>query len=502
MSVRRIVGIDLPFLATDRLRCLPNAPPSDKPLVTIAGRTRQTLASVDAAGLAAGLRPGMAAAKARVLVADLAVANVDEVGEMIALEKLAQACFRYAPLVAIDGPCGLVIDVTGATHLAGGEAALVDDLRRRLTGAGFAARIALADTATAARALARFAVEGIVAPGQTRALVTPLPLRALDLDPVSHAKLHALGLTTVEHLVRISRGPLAKRHGRGVLLALDRLLGDASQPMTWLQPKTQASVLRRFVEPVLDLDVLERCVSEACTELCRVLETRAEGARRVDLVVARVDGASQALRIGLSAPSRAPDHLVHLLAQRFDQLHADHGAEGLRLTASLTGRLDASQTAPLPTSGHDAPNRLHLPSFVDRVAARPGVRRIYRSSPHESRVPERSVRRSSPLGPPPDGWPRALGPRPPRLLRPPQLVQAIAQVPDHPPIFFVWRNTRHRVAQADGPERVRGEWWRTDAERERLRDYYTIEDELGRRYWLYRDAAPANGGRWFLHGLW
>ena len=112
----------------------------------------------------------MAAAKARVLVADIAVAEVDEAADAIALERLARACFRYAPLVAIDGPRGLVIDVTGAAHLVGGEAALVDDLRRRLTGAGYTAHIALADTVAAARALARFAVEGIVAPSQTRAM--------------------------------------------------------------------------------------------------------------------------------------------------------------------------------------------------------------------------------------------------------------------------------------------------------------------------------------------
>ena len=273
--------------------------------------------------------------------------------------------------------------------------------------------------------------------------------------------------------------------------------------MTWLQPKTQTSVVRQFIEPVLDLDVLERCVSEACTELCRVLEARAEGARRVDLVVARVDGASQALRVGLSAPSRAPDHLVHLLAQRFDQLHADHGAEGVRSDGE---RRLAGWTPPRPHPFRRATTTprsacTYRPSSIawlhgPACGASTDCARMRAACPSAACDARTRWHRLRTLGR------NALGPRPPRLLRPPQLVQAIAQVPDHPPIFFVWRNTRHRVAQADGPERVRGEWWRTDAERECLRDYYTIEDETGRRFWLFRDAAPEDGGRWFLHGLW
>ena len=58
------------------------------------------------------------------------------------------------------------------------------------------------------------------------------------------------------------------------------------------------------------------------------------------------------------------------------------------------------------------------------------------------------------------------------------------------------------VARTQGPERIAGEWWRDGAGR--TRDYYLVEDEAGRRFWLYREglygretAAP----RWFVHGL-
>jgi protein ImuB len=87
------------------------------------------------------------------------------------------------------------------------------------------------------------------------------------------------------------------------------------------------------------------------------------------------------------------------------------------------------------------------------------------------------------------------------LLSPPELVTAVAQIPDSPPIFFVWRKVRHRVVKADGPERILGEWWVSDKDLNVQRDYYRVECADGERFWLFRDAPSDAGGRWWLHGL-
>ncbi|MGH6886954.1 MAG: DNA polymerase Y family protein, partial [Geminicoccales bacterium] len=110
--------------------------------------------------------------------------------------------------------------------------------------------------------------------------------------------------------------------------------------------------------------------------------------------------------------------------------------------------------------------------------------------------------------------------RPSRLLPRPEPVEALALLPDHPPASFRWRHLAHRVVAGEGPERIVGEWWRagpadkSPADKARdpeasddetaaaelpplaARDYFRVEDEEGRRYWLFRSA-----GRWFLHGL-
>jgi protein ImuB len=96
-------------------------------------------------------------------------------------------------------------------------------------------------------------------------------------------------------------------------------------------------------------------------------------------------------------------------------------------------------------------------------------------------------------------------PRPIRLFDPPEPVEAFWLLPDDPPFRFMWRRRRHRVMRADGPERIADEWWRPEAagEVDAIRDYYRVEDEEGRRFWLFR--AGLHGGdrkpRWFVHGV-
>ena len=96
-------------------------------------------------------------------------------------------------------------------------------------------------------------------------------------------------------------------------------------------------------------------------------------------------------------------------------------------------------------------------------------------------------------------------PRPVRLFRPPEPVEASWLVPDNPPVQFTWRRRLHRVARADGPERIAEEWWTEEASAaaDAVRDYYRVEDSEGRRFWLFRAGLAQSDPppRWFVHGL-
>ena len=102
----------------------------------------------------------------------------------------------------------------------------------------------------------------------------------------------------------------------------------------------------------------------------------------------------------------------------------------------------------------------------------------------------------------------AKPPRPVRLFQPPEPIEAQWVLPDDPPFRFTWRRRSHRVLHADGPERVAEEWWTSDNAADprdsgdRIRDYYRVEDEEGRRFWLYRVGLPGDPPpRWFVHGI-
>jgi protein ImuB len=97
--------------------------------------------------------------------------------------------------------------------------------------------------------------------------------------------------------------------------------------------------------------------------------------------------------------------------------------------------------------------------------------------------------------------------RPLRLLARPEPIEAVAPLPDEPPVLFRWRQVLHKVARVRGPERLAPEWWRApEADPDALtRDYFAVEDLDGGRFWLFREglyrAGPATLPRWYLHGL-
>ncbi|WP_461657409.1 DUF6504 family protein [Methylorubrum aminovorans] len=497
--MRRVVSLYLPAWPTDRLRRSgSHAAPPDEPLVTVAqDGARRVLAGLDAAARRLGLSPGMSAAQAQAMIPGLHLVPAAPEADAAALERLGLWCQRYAPIVALDPPDGLLIDVTGAAHLFGGEAPLLADLSARLERTGITARLALADTPGCAWGLARFGAGGIVPPGGAAQALAPLPVAALRLGAEAVRALQEVGLTRIGGLTDKPRAALRLRFGAEILFRLDRALGHEPEPLTALAAPETPLVVLRFAEPVGARESLERVVADLCARLVPELERRGLGARRLDLVFARVDRLDQAVRVGTARPSRDAAHLARLLTERLPLVDPGFGIEEAWLGASRVEPLAESQASHL-AAGPQAPD---LAALVDTLLVRLGAARVYRLAPVESDLPERAVRRvpalAAPLG---AVWPADL-PRPARLLAPPEPVSAVAEIPDAPPLFFVWRNTRHRIARADGPERILGEWWVAEAEADLTRDYYRVETEAGERFWLFRDGPMEAQGRWWLHGL-
>lgn len=198
----------------------------------------------------------------------------------------------------------------------------------------------------------------------------------------------------------------------------------------------------------------------------------------------------------MARPTRGAAHLTKLLVTQIEKIDPGFGIDAISVAAPLVAPLRPEAVGTLV---HREPDTRSLASLVDTISNRLGAERLFRMAPVESDVPERSWRAIPPLAPPTNvTWPADL-PRPMRMLAP-ELVDTMALMPDEPPAFFIWRRDRYRTARVDGPERIHGEWWRSDREVEAVRDYFRIEDEGGRRFWLFRSGI-SNESRWFLHGL-
>ena len=477
-------------------------------LVTAAhdGR-RRVIAAVDAAASEAGLRPGMPLAQARALIPDLTVMDARPDDDQAALHRLAGWCLRYAPLTAAAPPDGVWIDVTGTTHLHGGETRLLRDLLSRLLARGFAARAAVADTPGAAHALARFGAReiAVVPAGGQEAALGKLPLAALRLPVETLDGLRLMGIEQIGALAAMPRAPLVRRFGALLATRLDQALGRVPEPIEPAFPPALIQARLTFLEPLLTREAFATVIARLVPDVCAILERSGQGARRLDLVFERVDGTAQGIRIGTARPAREARHLIRLLEERLDRIDPGLGVEAMRLTVPVADTL-----APVQTRIERETHETDIAPLVDRLANRLGTDRVYRIAPVASAVPERSVRAIPAMETIPSmetiqgTWPAGL-PRPVRLLDPPQPVEALALLPDRPPLAFTWRRVRHRIRRADGPERIAGEWWKRNGEMRSVRDYFRVEDEAGQRFWLFRRGdgeSPVSGDmRWFLHGF-
>jgi protein ImuB len=518
-------------LPTDRLARLSPELAGRPFAVTATVKSARRIAALNDEAAKLGLRAGMALADARAMYPSLAAIDANEAEDARWFEAIADWCDRYTPLVGLDPPDGLFLDITGCAHLFGGETAVCRDVVRRLATQGFHVRLAVAHTVGCAWAMARYGTPHSVhsresgnpesgsplSRGRTelKEALIPLPLAALRIDPDLAAPLAQAGLRTIGQVLDLPRAPLAARFGESFVRRIDQAFGIEDEPITPRLPVPCFLAERRFAEPIgREEDVLGTLLHLA-RELSRAMERHGKGARRLQIALFRTDGKVARIEIGTAAPLREPERIRKLFIDRLavlgDEADPGFGFDMIRLSALTVERLDPAQAG--LSEGDPAREIAHL---IDRLMARFGPERVQRLIPQDTHIPEfASVPVPAQTAPKTASAPHdfaqthfeqdSLIPvRPLRLLERPEPIEAIAQVPDGPPVRFTWRHVRHDVAHAEGPESIGIQWWRTDQGHPITRDYFRVENRQGARFWLYREGIyqdPEHPPNWFLHGI-
>jgi protein ImuB len=558
--MKRVLSIWLPHLAIERWAKGSGYPPDACPernrrgpvVLTVEGTHGPIIHAVTAAAAERGARPGARLTDARALDPSLIAIPADPVGDSALVQRLARWAERWAPLVEVDGSDGLRLDISGVAHLFGGEQGLAEDVQARLAHLGLTVRVAIAPTAAAAWALARYqplsppreregpaakrwegegAARFVHAPSpRSAAAESPSPaggegllaqlaslqVSALRLEPDAVRTLERLGLKTIGALMDMPRLALARRFqgAEDVVDALDRLIGRKPEPLTAAPTEAPPRALLKLEEPATHPEAAAQALQRLIPKLVRELQERHLGARRLTLSGFRVDGSVAEASVATTIASRDPTHLARLLADKAAMLDPEFGFDAFALQADWIEELNAAQESFV----EEPSGEREIARLVDRLTVKLGRYAVRRPQAHESHLPERAsgwtsavsslrAKRSNPEKAKldcraPAGL--AMTARPQRLLDRPEAIDVIYATPEGMPRRFVWRRAVHDIVRAEGPERIAPEWWREPSSA-RLRDYYRVEDAAGRRYWIYREGLIGDGRgglpNWFIHGL-
>jgi protein ImuB len=405
------------------------------------------------------------------------------------LIDLALWCQQYSPLTATDPPDGVVIDITGCAHLFGGEAGLRRHIASRLPGS----RSAIANTAAAAWALARFGEAG-------DENLDPLPLAALRLDPITIRKLRRVGIRRIGELRLLPRAELTAGYGAAPVQLLALAFGEAPEARRFISQPPDWREIEHHAEPIFAPLQLQAALKRLAPKLCARLAAAGQGATQLLARFHRVDSQCPEFLLRFAAPTVDDAHIGRLLIEKLTGIDPGFGIEALSLTAVATEPcppLQRSTEVPAPDYSQ----------AIDTILNRLGPKNFWRVKPFATHIPERQIRRL-PVTAKPVRWPPPPQPRPVQLLARPAAITAIAPVPDDPPVSFSWRGKVHRIRASSGPERIARDWWtkahdNARPETEQVRDYYALEDSSGARFWIFR-AGTHDGiapPRWYLHGF-
>lgn len=437
---------------------------------------------------AAGLNRGMGLSDARSFCPHLRTDLHRPQEDQTFLKGIGRWAKRYCPWVALDGPDGLLLDTSGSAHLHGGETALLNDIRMRLSRSQITVGIGLADTRGAAWALARFG-GGVATPGHALDALTNLPVAALRITGGEDTSLQRLGIKQIGQLAELPRATLGQRFGAPVLMRLDQALGQQAESISAEREPPTYSTRLTFPEPIGLVSDVMAGVERLLSPLCQKLTDNAVGVRVLLLICRRVDGSDQQIELRLARALRDPVRITPLFERGVNEIDAGFGIDQLRLVAVQIETLPVEQI-----TNNSAKHQDGLHDLITRLGNRIGLENIHRFLPADSHIPERSFIVS------PAAWSEATGSwvsmyqRPIRLFPPEHAIVTGGRIPRS----FRWRRMVFTVGHTIGPERIAPEWWLDDENwHHGVRDYWKVATKQGRRLWMFYTPQNPN---WFVQG--
>jgi protein ImuB len=357
------------------------------------------------------------------------------------------------------------------------------------------------------------AAVSVVAPGEQETALRRLPVEALRLPAKVVRTLYELDVRSIGELLALPRAGLPSRFGREIIRRIDQAKGGLAELIVPEEPPEPIEAAWCSEEPLSDGWGIEAVLKRLTGRLVERLEARREGVLQLFCSLKSTGHKPIHFFVGLVRPRASFDHLWELLRLQLAQVSLQTGVSEFRLQASVTAPLETKRRELFALCNNKTePDQLER--LLNRLSNRLGRQAVLRPRLVPDAQPEYAVRYEPLLGNnenpasarQPPGEKREtpeqcsllpstfFSARPLRLQRYPVPVAVVSIVPDGPPMRFRWHNHDYLIASSDGPERIETGWWRHPSIR---RDYYRVETDRGRRFWLFRNI---NAATWFLHG--
>jgi protein ImuB len=468
------------------------------PLVVLdADDHNQRVIDADANACAAGVRIGMTLGAALAAAPHIDARPRDLVRERELMQRLAGVAATFTPLVSIEPPDGLLLEIKPSIMLFGG----LRELCRRLACACLAdpvlargkaqPRFTLAPTALAALAAARAGARCFITdPAVLPARLKSLPLAVLRWPEEENSRLLGMGVSTLGELLRLPRAGLAKRFGVARLADLDRLLGRRADPRRRVTRRERYTGRLDLDHEIGEHEQILQALRPLLGELEQFLRTRQRGITALQCRFHHYGAAPTCCTLRLVAPEANAERLASLLRERLATLVLPAPVRRCELRSGvLAERALASKPLWSPGERGHAPAG-ETPALIEHLRARLGAQAVYGICRVSDHRPENAWRVAEPALAPVASLPGAAAwtpfRRPLWLLHVPQQLESSQGRPRY-------RGVLELLA---GPERIENGWWDgADAER----DYYVARDKRGSFLWIYRQGGDARG--WFLHGV-
>lgn len=421
------------------------------------------------------------------------------------LVSLAYWMRRITPLVSLEPPEALVMEVGGSLKLWGGLDSIGRALDRELGRRRLTAHLCTAPTALAALWLARDGREDVLSAEQLSGRLGTLPLRVTGWPQATRRLLKKMGLGTVGDCLRLPRDGLARRVGQRCLDDLDQSLGQRQDLRIAFCPDRRFSSVVEFQEEVAEPQVIAEAGGKLILRLAEALHRHQAQIESCRYGFHHLRRPATVVRIDQVVPTHEPRKIADLFLSRLETLSLPAPVTALSLRTGKIAPMKGLNSTLFPACP-EIPPKTTLGELIARLQVRFGAEDIHGLGLAEDHRPEAAWSKVKDLragsvaeGRVPDTRGGLSAGRRPAARQ--------ATVPGCPqrPLWLL--SAPVSVAAADGgrgclrlesgPERIEAGWWEG---LDTSRDYYVARSSRGRRLWVFRDRCSGRGD-WYLHGI-